>query len=156
MKNLLTSLNIWRRLGVVLTVVWLVVVPPLFWISEKDGLNYNVSSQLDDCLERVGGLPLDADRIRSNIQLMAARGATLVEVDNYVIAEGLVPKVVAPAFREWRACSEASSRYAAVNQGIGYPVTLGWCALFAAAVWVLSLSANYAARWVWAGRSVTP
>ena len=152
MRKFLNRLNLWRRLGVVMTVIWLAAVPPLFWFSEQDGLDYHASNRLESCLDRVVGLPVDADRIRSNIRSMAAQGATLLEVDNYVIAQGLIPETVANAFQGLKLCEKAASKEAALNPGTSYPVMFGWCALFAASVWALLLSASFAARWVWAGR----
>lgn len=155
MRKFLNRLNLWRRLGVVITVIWLAVVPPLFWYSEQDSLEYGVSSQLAYCSDRIVGLPADAEKIRSNIRAMANQGATVLEVDDYLIALGLIPETVANALKGLKLCEEAASKEAALNPGTSYPVLLGGCALFAAAVWALLLSASFAVRWVWAGRSVS-
>lgn len=156
MRKFLNSLNLWRRLGVVATVIWLAVVPPLFWYSEHDSLDYNASRLLESCLEGVAGLPKDADLLRSNVRSMKAQGASNEEVETYLAYKGVSFESLSSALSERQDCLIAANRNAALNPGTSYPVMFGWCALFAAAVWALMLSASFATRWVWAGRTVVP
>lgn len=155
MRKFLNSLNLWRRLGVVATVIWLAVVPPLFWYSEQNGLDYSASIRLESCLERVVGVPADADRILSNVRSMRTQGASDLEIDTYITSEGLIPEIVARAYKGRRLCETAASKEAVLNPGTSYPMLFGMCLLFAAAMWAILLSVSFAARWVWAGRSVS-